>query len=71
MRNSYIYVIIPEVLDINKLTDTQSPTDGTGLYSFIDLDVLLLRRRLVDFTYRQSEKKGKGQSYKRFCRTPF
>ena len=45
----------------NKSTDTQSPTDATGLDSFMDLDLLILRVSLIEFTYRQSDQRGKGQ----------
>ena len=58
------------MLDTNTLIDTQSPTDATGLYSFMDPDVLVLSGRLVYFPYRQNVNMVRLKSSKRFGRTP-
>ena len=60
----------PGVLETNKLADTQSPTDATGLYSFMDLAVLVLQVSLVGFPYRQDMQMVKGRSDKIFGSTP-
>ena len=60
----------PIVSDTNTSIDTQSPTDATGLYSFMDISVLLLRGSLFDFPYRQASQMGKVQASKRFGMTP-
>ena len=58
--------MIPGVLETNILTDTQSPTDATGLYSFMDLAVLVLQGRFISFPYRQAAQTGKGKFSNRF-----
>ena len=39
------------MLETNKLADTESPTDATGLYSFMDISVLVLRGNFIAFPY--------------------
>ena len=56
------------VIDTNTLTYTTSPTDATGLYSFMNIAVLVLRGRLIDFPYRQAAQTVKGQAAKCFGR---
>ena len=56
----------PGVLDINTSAYTQSPTDATGLYSFMDLAVLVLQGRFISFPYRQAAQTGKGKFSNRF-----
>ena len=58
------------MIDNNTSTDTQSLTDATGLYSFMDLDFLVLQGSLIVFLYIQYEHMVKVQSYKRFVMTP-
>ena len=62
--------MMPGVLDTNKFTDTQSPTDATGLDSFMDIDILVLQGCLFAFPFRQAAHTGKVQLGKHFCRTP-
>ena len=51
----------PGLLETDKLTDTKTPTDDSGLYSFMYLAVLVLQGRLIVFTYRQAAQTGKGK----------
>ena len=61
MRKTGIYKIRPEVLETNTSTDTQSPTDTTGLDSLMDITVLDLQGSLDAFPYRQAVQMGIGQ----------
>ena len=54
----------------NSSTDAQPPTDDTGLYSFMDISVLVLRGRLIEFSCRQAAQTGKEKSSRRFGKTP-
>ena len=54
----------PGVLDTNKLTDTQSPTEVTSLESLMDHIVLVLQGNC-----RQTEYTGGGKTAKCFGRT--
>ena len=56
------------VIKTNTLKYTKPPTDATGLYSFMDLAVLVLRGHLVAFPYRKDAQTGKVKEVKLFCR---
>ena len=56
------------MLETNTLKYTHSPTDSTGLYAFVDLSVLVLQGRSIEFIYRQSAQTGKVQSANRLGR---
>ena len=47
------------VIKTNTLKYTKPPTDATGLYSFMDLAVLILRWHLAAFPYRKYAQTGK------------
>ena len=58
------------MLYTNTSIDTQSLTENTGLDSFMDLAVLVLRGSLVAFTYRQAAQTVKVKLAKQFGGTP-
>ena len=70
MINPDICAMRPGVLENKTYTDTQSPTDSTHLYSFMYLAIFLLRRRVVEFLYRQATWAIKGQPDTTIGRTP-
>ena len=59
----------PIVIYNNKSTDTQSPTDATGLDSFVGLSVLVLRGNLIAFPHSQTACTGKVEYVKQFVST--
>ena len=47
------------MLETNTSKYTKSPTDATGLDSFMDLGFFVLQGRLIAFKYRQAAQIGK------------
>ena len=58
-----------EVLETNTSIYTQSPTDATGLDSFVGLSVLVLRGNLIAFPHSQTACTGKVEYVKQFVST--
>ena len=71
MINPDICEIKTVLLETNKFTDTQSPTDTNDLYPFIDIDILVLQGCFIAFPYRQAAQMVKGQSANQFVSKPF